>query len=45
MDVRLLAPLTPAEVDTVATVAEQMGRYLDRPVEVIGMDTSRREIG
>lgn len=45
VEVRLLAPLTPVEVNAVMAVAERMERYLRRPVEVTGMDASRGNIG
>lgn len=37
IDVRLLAPLAPPEVDAVGRVADRMGRFLGRPVELSGV--------
>lgn len=36
IDVRPLAPLAPVEVDAVEGVADRMGRFLGRPVELRG---------
>lgn len=37
VEIRLLAPLTPAEADALARAADRMGRFLGRPVELTGL--------